>query len=94
MSLRGCFSRPTSGRRIVGRAHRRKGLGIVSVHATLPELGSSPHRTGDIGRRIRFVVFTAILVVVICLFAAQITPGGSGHHLHRPRSSGHVQPRA
>jgi hypothetical protein len=69
-------------------------LGIVSVQAALPELDPAPHRHGDLGRRIRFVVFTAILVVAICLTAALITQGGRGHHGHRAHSSGHVGPQA
>jgi hypothetical protein len=69
-------------------------LGIVSVETALPELDPVRHRPGELGRRIRFVVFTAILVVAICLAAAAITSGGRDHHGHRARSSSHVLPRA
>jgi hypothetical protein len=42
------------------------GWGIVSVHAALPEMSPAPHRSADLGRRIRFVLDTAILVALIC----------------------------
>jgi hypothetical protein len=69
-------------------------LGIVSVHAALPEMSPAPHRSADLGRRIRFVFFTAILVVLICLAASVLSPGRGGHRGHRARSSAHVARRA
>jgi hypothetical protein len=68
-------------------------LGIVGVHAALPDLGRAPRRSAELGRRIRFVVYTAILVVVICVAASVLSPSTGGHRQHR-RSSGRVAPRA
>ena len=66
----------------------------MSVHAALPEMGPAPHRTADLGRRIRFVLYTAILVALICLAASFLSPGSGGHRGHRARSSAHAAPRA
>ena len=54
----------------------------------------APHRSADLGRRIRFVLYTAILVVLICVAASVLSPGSGGHHGHRARSSAHAAPRA
>jgi len=86
---------PSGAENPLGRGSSRgRGLGIVSVETALPELDPAPHRSGELGRRIRFVVFTAILVAAICLAAAAITAGSRDHRGHRARSSSHVLPRA
>jgi hypothetical protein len=68
-------------------------LGIVSVDAALPELGPAPRRS-DLGRRIRFALYTLILVAAICMAGTLLRPPRTGHHGHRVRSSAHVAPRA
>jgi hypothetical protein len=71
----------------------REGVGIVSVDAALPELGPAPRRS-DLGRRIRFALYTLILVAAICMAGTLLRPPRTGHHGHRVRSSAHVAPRA
>ena len=66
----------------------------MSVDAALPEFGSGPGRAADLGRRIRFVIYTAILVVLICLAASLLSPSRDGHHGRGAHSSAHVAPRA
>ena len=64
----------------------------MSVDAALPELGPAPRRS-DLGRRIRFALYTLILVAAICMAGTLLRPARAGHHGHRVRSSAHVAPR-
>ena len=66
----------------------------MRVHAALPELAPAPHHTADLGRRIRFVLYTAILVALICLAASFLSPASGGRRGRRARSSARAAPRA
>ena len=63
------------------------------MDAVLPEMGPARRRS-DLGRRIRFALYTLILVAVICAAGAMLSPERGGHHGHRTRSSAHVLPGA
>jgi hypothetical protein len=65
----------------------------VGVDSALPDLGRASRRSAELGRRVRFVIYTAILVVLICVAASRLSPSTGGHHQHR-RSSARVAPRA
>jgi hypothetical protein len=69
------------------RVFRGRGLGIVGGHAALPDLGPAPRRSTDRGRRVRFVIYTAILVALICVVAAVLSPSTGGHHQRRRSSA-------
>ena len=65
----------------------------MAVHAALPDLGPAPRRSIERGRRVRFVIYTGILVVLICVAASVLSPSTGGHRQHR-RPSAHAAPRA
>ena len=65
----------------------------MGVDAALPDLGPASRRAAELGRRVRFVIYTAILVVLICVAASVLSPSTGGHRQHR-RPSAHAAPRA
>ena len=73
------------------------GWGIVAVRAAFPDLGPAPRRSIERGRRVRFVIYTGILVVLICVAASVLSPSTGGHRQHRRPSAsraslGHLAP--
>ena len=65
----------------------------MGVGAALPDLGPASRHSAELGRRVRFVIYTAILVVLICVAASVLSPSTGSHRQHR-RPSAHGASRA